>query len=120
MAPRPTVDETVGRGVSFMCDFEKPQAYRERVVTARLVHDCYACGFPIVRGERYEHASGVWDGRGDDFRRHLLCAVLEKAQGECGCWMFGSLPEGFDLMSSWVLKRAWAVVMRCPDGEWSP
>lgn len=94
-----------------MCD-SRPSAYRERHVTARLTHDCYACGFPIVKGEVYEHASGVWDGSGSDFRRHLLCSVLERAQGECGCWTFGSLPEGFDPGASWVLRRAWDVAMR--------
>lgn len=103
-----------------MCDLGRPTAYRERVVTARLPHDCYACGFPIIPGEEYEHASGVWGGRGCDYRRHLLCSVLERAQGECGCWEFGSLPEGFDIMAPWVINRAWRVVMRRDDEQEGP
>lgn len=94
-----------------MCDGEKPIAYRERHVTARRVHECYACGLPIMRGEVYEHASGVWDGRPAAFKRHLLCSLLESKQGEHGCWLFGSLSDGMDLMASWVLKRAWETVM---------
>lgn len=95
-----------------MCDEERPSAYRARHVTARLVHTCYSCGLPIVRGEVYEHASGVWAGSPEDFRRHLLCALLESKQGEDGnCWTFGSLPDGTGPGWSWVLTRAWETVM---------
>lgn len=96
-----------------MCDFEGPSAYRERLVTARLPHRCYSCGFPIMRGEVYHHASGVWDGRGDDYRRHQLCAVLEQRYtGEhSGCWTFGDLSGGVG-GASWVVQRAWETVMR--------
>lgn len=103
-----------------MC--ERPDAYHAEERTARLVHQCYSCGGAIVRGEVYHYASGVWDGRGDDFKRHLLCAVLEEQQdGGDGCWEFGSLLECGEPSGSWVMRQAWNTVMwaagRLPEEE---
>jgi hypothetical protein len=100
-----------------MCD-TLPNAYRKRLVTARLPHDCYSCGYPIIPGETYHHASGVWDGRGDDYRRHELCAVLEEGySGEhSGCWTFGALREGVN-STACAVQRAWAAVMRTTQEE---
>lgn len=93
-----------------MC--ERPSAYREEERTARLAHRCYACGGTIVRGERYNYASGVWDHRGEDYKRHLLCALLEsRTVGEDGCREIGALPWAGDLPSL-SLRMALAAVLR--------
>lgn len=60
-----------------MADLEMPQAYREEVRRARLVHTCESCRLPIMRDEPYAYCSGVWDGYANDYKRHLLCALLE-------------------------------------------
>lgn len=97
-----------------MCD-SYPSAYSERLVVARLVHTCYSCGFSIVRGEAHQHASGIWDGRPDDYRRHLLCVELDRLSGEDGCWTFGGLQDARDLSeTSWIFRRAWETVTRRP------
>lgn len=96
-----------------MCDAVLPSAYRERVVKARLPHTCYSCGYPIMPGEHYEHASGIWDGSADDYRRHLLCSLLDRQAGECGCWEFGGLQDAQGRRDlSWVYRRAWETVTR--------
>lgn len=100
-----------------MCDYEQPSALRVRLVTARLPHGCISCGFPIMPGEVYRHVSGVWGGRGEDYRRHELCAVLEDAlEGDDGCGVpFGALCDVDVSDQSWVWQRAYAVVMRQED-----
>jgi hypothetical protein len=100
-----------------MCDAEMPKAYHARLVRARLPHDCESCPHPIMPGEQYHLATGVWDGEGRTYKRHQLCAVLEEQTGECGCWAFGALREVDPQDFSWVFQRAWKVVMGRPVDE---
>lgn len=57
-----------------MC--EMPQTYHERVRKARKEHSCCECGEKILPGQEYKYISGVWDGRGDDFKQCLRCEEL--------------------------------------------
>ena len=98
-----------------MCD-SYPSAYQERLVTARLPHTCFSCGFAIMRGELYQHASGIWDGDPADYKRHLLCVELDRQSGEDErCWTFGELQDARDSDDhSWTFRRAWETVTRRP------
>jgi hypothetical protein len=61
-----------------MC--ECPLMYDERIVTARKPHHCCECGATIAKGERYQSASGMWEGRFGRFHTCLPCVeTREKA-----------------------------------------
>lgn len=73
-----------------MCDCidERPQAYQEKIRIARKAHCCCECGGAIKPGDRYHYASGVWDGRGDNYKTCLTCHPWREA---LECWAFGEL-----------------------------
>lgn len=70
-----------------MCvvDFDPPSAYREVHRTARKPHRCEDCRATIAPGDRYLYISGVWDGRGDSFRRCAECSAIAEAARDAGC-----------------------------------
>lgn len=61
------------------CDAEGPSCFRTEVRRARVAHRCVECWCSIRPGERYQHNSGVWDGRGSHFAMCIDCAAFLQA-----------------------------------------
>lgn len=57
-------------------DFEMPQAFQEQARTARKQHVCCECRQLIMPGNKYQYASGVWEGKPDSFKTCLPCANI--------------------------------------------
>ena len=99
-----------------MCELTPAEVYREHVRKARLVHDCDSCGGAILPGDEYVYTSGIWDGEPQDYKRHELCALLERRTRDMdGCGVgLGELFEAHTFRSdaSWVFRTAWETVMR--------
>lgn len=75
-----------------MCDIHSP-FWRQETRSARLVHRCDECGFPIMRGEKYVITSGKWDGDFEMYRAHELCELLAASlKDDEGCRLVGSMP----------------------------
>jgi len=66
----------------------------ERVVVARKSHECCECGDTIRPGDRYEVASGRWDGEWSRFSTCLGCMRVRDAY--CCAWEYGRLAETLD------------------------
>lgn len=64
--------------------------YREQIRKARKQHKCCECDEPILPGEKYEYASGVWEGRPDSFRTCLPCVRIRNHYCRHG-FIFGEL-----------------------------
>ena len=69
------------------CDLEPIIGYNEVVRKARKDHKCCECRGVIKKGERYQHASGVFDRRGFSAKtcmdcKHLICEI-RKDSDEC-------------------------------------
>jgi hypothetical protein len=66
--------------------------YSESEPTARKVYTCCECGDAIAIGQRYNRASGKYDGT--IFTEHTcaVCTEIRKAFC-CGTWSFGMLWE---------------------------
>lgn len=74
--------------MSYSCDFDGPSCYGETHRRARKQHKCAECRRPILPGQTYVYASGVWDGRGGDYKWCLRCDRLMKAYmaaDDCDC-----------------------------------
>jgi hypothetical protein len=71
-------------------DGDGPSCSSEYVRTARKEHVCHECRKPIVRGQRYEYASGVWDGRPSSFKTCLLCVEI-RTHFACDGWIYGEI-----------------------------
>ena len=71
-------------------DGPAPSCSSRDVRKARKEHVCYECRGTIARGERYEYASGVWDGRPDSFKTCLLCAEI-RDHFACEGWIYGEV-----------------------------
>ena len=71
-------------------DGDGPSCSSRDLRKARKPHVCCECRKPIARGERYEYASGVWDGRPDSFKTCLLCAEI-RDHFACNGWIYGEL-----------------------------
>lgn len=75
-----------------MC--ELPSAFRDEIRKARIGHECCECSHAIVPGERYEYASGIWDGRPDDFKTCLGCVGARRwylSESSERCSEYGAL-----------------------------
>ena len=57
---------------------DAPDAFRVTLRKARKQHHCCECPAPIVPGEIYEYASGVWEGRGQSFKTCTPCAEVRE------------------------------------------
>jgi len=81
-------------GCSCSCtyDFDPAAMYNARMVTARKPHGCCECGEPIVKGEVYHRADGMWDGRWDHWATCRPCALI-RDDICCGWFVFGELRE---------------------------
>jgi hypothetical protein len=90
---------------------DQPDFYKHREPVARREHRCCECSAPILVGERHFYASGMWHGKVDSFRQHLICMEAcmlirdEFAGGDC--IGFGSLKEEFNEMreDNWHAER---------------
>jgi hypothetical protein len=82
-----------------------PSCYREQQRTARKSHECCECHEPIVAGQKYEYASGVWDGSPGSYRTCLPCARIRDHYCAHG-FILGSLRTqlqdclGFDYLTA--------------------
>lgn len=62
------------------CDFtDPPSCLTTETRRAKKEHTCCECWRLISPGDRYEHASGVWDGRPDSFKTCARCVGLRAA-----------------------------------------
>lgn len=81
--------------ISCVCieyDYDGPEFVSVADRKARKVHTCGECGEPIPRGQRYEVATGKWDG---DFSTHKTCTVCRAIREDfmsCG-FAYGRLWE---------------------------
>ena len=84
------------------CDCDPPACFTEVWRRARKEHQCYECGDAIRPGDRYVHASGIWDGHPDSFKTCEPCSLWKAAYGAfarmsdggfCECIQFGRLWE---------------------------
>lgn len=78
------------------CDYEQPEFYRQKIVTARKLHRCDECGCDIRRGEQYEAFAGKWDGIVSTYstcERCLSFRTWYSANRPCFCWCFGEMLE---------------------------
>ena len=74
------------------CDYEPWTFYHAKRVKARKPHVCDECQREIASGERYETASGLWDGNLDTFRTCRRCFDVRefmRASVPCFCWAHG-------------------------------
>ena len=62
---------------------------------ARVQHRCSECGGAIAIGDKYERATGMWDGRINRFKTCLPCVEGPRAwlEDECGGWLFKGVRE---------------------------
>lgn len=60
------------------CNDDAPSAFCETWRIARKAHICCECDGEIAPKERYQYASGVWDGRGMDFKTCAPCAAAKE------------------------------------------
>jgi hypothetical protein len=83
--------------VECYCDYDlAPSLYNARIHTARKVHRCYECRGHILPGERYEAASGIWDGEFSVYKTCGHCRDIRTWTGnniECArrCWTHGDM-----------------------------
>jgi hypothetical protein len=83
--------------------------WRETTQTARLVHRCDDCHFPIIPGEEYVTISGVWDGEFATYRSHVLCNMLAaRLRDDEGCRYVGNLCETVNEVNLTPLQARWA------------
>jgi hypothetical protein len=78
-------------------DCEMPEAYVGREVVARKPHRCCECRGWILRGERHQVISGIWDGTPARFRTcadcvHIRCSARD-ADWYGECIAFGDLRD---------------------------
>ncbi len=81
-------------GCQCICDsgYDEAEFYKVDVVTARKEHTCCECGDPILPGEKYEKARGVWGGGFEEYKTCFVCRRIRDDVCACG-WLFGGLRE---------------------------
>lgn len=57
---------------------DAPDAFCAVLRKARKQHHCCECMSPIMPGEIYEYASGVWVGTGQSFKTCTPCAEFRQ------------------------------------------
>lgn len=73
-------------------DYDPPEFFNCDTVTARKPHRCCECGCQIARGEKYERATGKWEGNLETFKTCSACCELRYAITD-GCWVYGHLVD---------------------------
>lgn len=105
-------------------DYDGPDLYYKQVRKARKVHKCCECSEEIKPGSEYEHVSGKWDGRMDEFKTCLVCAEIRDTFG-CEGYVHAQLWENimesmFEEMSIGCLdKLASAAAKQKLLDEWN-
>jgi len=82
-------------GCSCSCsttDYDEADVYSAKIVVARKTHKCCECLEPIEPGEKYEQASGCWEGSWDHYKTCLPCYYIRRDLC-CGGWLFGQLRD---------------------------
>jgi hypothetical protein len=79
---------------------DSPTAGHTEERRARKEHTCCECGEAILKGERYEHVTGCWDGHWDTYRTCLPCAAIRRDFFPCG-WYYGQMAEDFRECHGW-------------------
>lgn len=73
------------------CDsYDQPKVYNQFIRTARKEHQCCECRGKIAKGEKYEHVTGLWDDRWDEYKTCSMCKALWNL---FDCRMFQGLSE---------------------------
>lgn len=78
------------------CDYEMPDVSRSARRTARKAYTCDECFSPILPGDQYENAWGVWEGESQTYRTCIRCLALRdwvQAHVPCFCWAYGNVIE---------------------------
>jgi hypothetical protein len=78
------------------CDYDPPEFYNLTVRVSRKPRVCYECGSRIKPGDRYERASGKWDGKIITFETCEPCLNLRqwvKNNVPCLCILHGNQSE---------------------------
>lgn len=87
-----------------------PAVKRDEVRVAAKVHTCGECGCSIRVGERYEVATGLWDGEWSTFKTCLPC-VRVRDEHFCDGWHYEEVRGdffnafGFDYCGEWPDHR---------------
>lgn len=65
-------------GCSCVCSIDGESADVSNVhwPKARKEHTCCECGAAIIPGQRYERASGLWDGSWDTYKTCKVCVSI--------------------------------------------
>jgi len=71
-------------------DYEEPEFFTEKMVTAHKEHRCCECHELIKKGDRYELVRGKWDGSFGTYKTCRICAQIRKDFMSCG-WTYGDL-----------------------------
>lgn len=71
-------------------DGPAPSFIDDELRRARKEHRCSECHQTIGRGEKYESATGMWDGRINTFKTCLTCVEIRQHFG-CGGWVYGQV-----------------------------
>lgn len=77
---------------------DAPSCFSTTTRVARKPHHCCECDEVIAPGQRYEYASGIWDGRPDAFKTCLSCVEIRDH--------FSALCDDYD--SRPVFRSLWA------------
>lgn len=72
-------------------DSDGPSCFTSVTPKARKEHVCDECREKIPVGDRYEKASGIWDGRPDSFKTCLACVDVRDHFACNGGWTYGDL-----------------------------
>lgn len=70
-----------------------PDFLSTRTVKARENHKCCECGETIKPGEKYERASGKWDGKLETFKTCLICVNIRASVYCRGGYAYGGLRD---------------------------
>lgn len=74
---------------------ESATCSRDVVRTARKEHVCCECRDTIKPGDRYEYASGVWDGWPSSYKTCLSCVEI-RMHFQCEGWIYERLWEDLE------------------------
>jgi hypothetical protein len=82
--------------------------YRKATRTARKDHECEECPETILAGERYEWATGCYDGEFQVFKTCSVCVEIRTAF-TCGSWVHGNLWESIqeEMFPEWKRSGEW-------------
>jgi len=94
--------------VCSVVDYDPADVYSSKVVTARKEHTCCECGETIKPGDKYENASGLWEGSWDHYKTCEICLRI-RSDVCCDGWLFGQLREAvWDAFGlDYVTGRTW-------------